>query len=144
MLSVIIAALAPALPDLLSSIGGALISPVYDFIKKKFIGGAKDTPESTLGTLAATKPEVITPYIEALVKLKQQDIVYFNRDVVGSISVFVSDLRAAIRPITVIISLAFLFLDGLAVINLETGARCTFELCVTSWMGDRFTLKGDK
>lgn len=145
MLPVIVGALAPFLPDLVASVGGLVVSPIYDFIKKKFISGAADTPERTAGNLAVTKPEALAPYIDGLVKLEDAKIRYFNRDVVGTISVWVSDIRAAIRPITVIVSLACLFFDGLAWIDLNTGARVTFELCVTSWMGDRFTIKnGDK
>lgn len=134
-------ALLPLLPDLIASVGGLLASPIYDLIKKKWVNDEADTPERTAGTLATTKPEALGPYIEALVKLEDVKIKYFNRDVVGATSVWVSNLRASIRPITVVVSLVCLFLDGWAVINLSTGARVTFELCVTSWMGDRFTLK---
>jgi hypothetical protein len=140
-LEVLFAAVAPFLPDLISSIGGLVVSPIYDFVKKKFIKGAADTPESTIGTLAVTKPEAVTAYVEALAKLEEAKIKWFNRDIVGSVSVWVSDLRAAIRPLTVIVSLACLLLDGFSAIDLSTGARVTFELCVTSWMGDRFTLR---
>ena len=138
-----LAALAPFLPDLIATVGGLVVSPVYDFFKKKFIKGEADTPSKTMGSLAVTKPEALGPYIEGLVRIKEMDIRYYNRDVVGTLSVWVSDLRAAIRPITVIASLACLFLDGFGWLDLGTGARVTFEACVTSWMGDRFTL-GDK
>jgi len=137
----LLAALAPFIPDLVASIGGLVISPVYDFIKKKFIKGASDTPESTIASLAVTKPEAVAGYVDSLVKLKEMDIKYFNRDVVGTLSVWVSDMRAAIRPLTVIASLVCLFLDGFAILDLSTGARVTFEICVTSWMGDRFTMR---
>lgn len=140
----LLAALAPFAPDLLASLGGLVISPIFDFIKKKFIKGSEDTPERTMASLATTKPEAMTAYVEAMVKMKEMEIKWFNRDVVGTLSTFVSDLRAAIRPITVVASLACLFLDGFAVIDLSTGARVTFELCVTSWMGDRFTMKDSK
>ena len=136
-----LAALLPFLPDLIASVGGLIVSPVYDFIKKKFIKGAADTTESTLGTMAVTKPEAIPAYVEAMVKMKEMEIKWFNRDVVGAVSVWVSNIRAIIRPLTVIASLICLFLDGFGSIDISTGARVTFEMCVTSWMGDRFTLK---
>ena len=135
------AALLPFLPDLVASIGGLVISPIYDFVKKKFIPGAADTPEATIGSLAVTKPEAVQGYVDALIKMKEAEIKWFNRDVVGAISIWVSNLRAAIRPITVCVSLLCLFLDGFGAIDLSTGARVTFELCTTSWMGSRMTLK---
>ena len=137
----LIAALAPFLPDLIATVGGLVVSPIYDFIKKKFIPGEADTPERTAANLAVTKPEALAGYMESLSKLEDAKIRYYNRDVVGTISVWVADLRAAIRPLTVIASLLCLFLDAFAAIDLSTGARVTFEACITSWMGDRFTLK---
>jgi hypothetical protein len=139
----ILAALAPFIPDLIASVGGLVVSPIFDFIKKKFIKGSDDTPDRTMGNLATTKPEVLPAYVEAMVKLKEMDIKWFNRDVVGTVSVYVANLRASIRPLTVLASLVCLFLDGFAVIDISTGARVTFELCVTSWMGDRFTMRDD-
>lgn len=137
----VLAILAPFLPDLVASIGGLIVSPIFDFIKKKFIKGEADTPERTAATLAVSRPEVLPAYVEALVKMEDSKIRYFNRDVVGKLSIWVADLRAAIRPMVVASSVLCLFLDGFAVIDLSTGARVTFEICVTSWMGDRFTLK---
>lgn len=135
------AALLPFLPDLIASVGGLVVSPLYDFIKKKFLPAGADTPESTIGTLATTKPDAVPGYVDALAKLKEMEVKWFNRDVVGAVSTWVADLRAVIRPLTVVVSLVCLFLDGFGSIDISTGARVTFEMCVTSWMGDRFTLK---
>jgi len=128
--------------DIVASLAGLIIPPAYDFIKKKFIKGENDTPEATAGTLATTKPEILPEYVKSIATLKEAEKNYFNRDVVGEVSPWVRDLRACIRPLTVAAALICLFLDGLTeVINLDPGARATFEMVVTSWMGDRFKLR---
>jgi len=144
--------------DAAVSLLGLAIPPVFDFIKKKFIKAENDTPERTIGTLATTKPEVLADYVRAVADYLKAQADHFNRDVIGQCSLWVVNLRAAIRPIGVI--LAFIVLGGMvaaiftgnydrliAIPNGEatlTGVRLTCEALVTSWFGSRFTITGAK
>lgn len=127
--------------DLITILGGLILPPAVDFIKKKFIPGEADTPERTASTLATTKPEVLAPYIDATSKLQEVGIKFFNRDVIGEPSKWVVNLRAAIRPITVIVALAMLIADGTSYLDLVDGSRLTCEALASSWFGSRITLR---
>ena len=140
--------------DLIATLGGLVAAPAYDFIKKKFLTPEVDTPEATIGTLATTKPEALGEYINALVAHIKAKIDYFNRDVIGQCSQWVVNLRASIRPIVVILSVATLIgmvvmvvfevtLSPELVDNL-TGIRVSCEAIVSSWMGDRFSISKNK
>ena len=128
------------------ALAGLVIPPAVDFIKKKFLKGS-DSPESTLSTLATTKPEVMPMYIEAEAKLKEALTKYFNRDVCGIPSQWIVDLRAAIRPIGVIIAfgiligMAWAYYTGVEVTAsakpVLDGTRYACILIVSSWFGDR-------
>jgi len=127
--------------DIVASIGGLIIPPVVDFIKKKFIPGEADTPERTAATLATTKPEVLPAFMQAIAGLKVADIQFFNRDVIGTPSRWVVDLRAAIRPLIVCAALACLGTEALGYMDLNDGTRVTFEVLCSSWFGSRITLR---
>lgn len=134
--------------DIIASLGGLIIPPVFSFIKKKFIKSENDTPERTIGDLATTKPEVVPDYVQALSTLLDAKVKFFNRDVIGSPSQWVVDLRAAIRPIGVVISFAILSymvyaaLTGVPMSANDTwvGVRLSCECMITSWFGSRFTI----
>ena len=138
------------LVDLIVTLGGLIVPPAFDFIKKKFIKGEEDTPERTIGTLATTKPDALGPYIDALASYTKAKVDFFNRDVVGEIDRWVSNLRASIRPIGVIFS--FVVLSGMAIMILLkqvdidnatlTGIRLSCELVISSWFGTRISLRG--
>jgi len=129
--------------DIIASIGGLIIPPVFNFVKKKFIKSENDTPERTIGDLATTKPEVVPDYVQALATLLDAKVKFFNRDVIGSPSQWVVNLRGAIRPAGVI--LAFAILAYMVVTSpTETasvlGVRASCEIMVSSWFGDRLTV----
>ena len=125
--------------DALVTLGSLIIPPAFDFIKKKFIKG-DDTPEATLNTLATTKPEVIPEYIKANSMLLDAQVKFFNRDVIGMPHQWVVDLRAAIRPIVVIIALGIILVDLLILkITLDEGIRLFFESVICSWFGSRIS-----
>ena len=137
--------------DLIATLGGLVLPPAFDFIKKKFIKSENDTPERTIGSLATTKPEVLPQYVEALATLKNSMVKFFNRDVIGTPSMWVINLRAAIRPIGVI--LAFVTLGAIVYLSLNskmltdtniletvTGVRLSCEVIISSWFGSRFSL----
>jgi hypothetical protein len=125
--------------DAIISIGGLIIPPVFDFVKKKFIKNGRDNPEATMGTLAATKPEALGPYVEALAKYLNAQVAFFNRDVVGTLPQWVSALRATIRPAVVIVGLFHLMLHGIfgERVVLEAGVRYFYEANIGSWFGTR-------
>lgn len=137
------------LVDLVSTLGGLIIPPAFDFIKKKFVRSESDTPERTIGTLATSKPETLPEYVKALSTLLDSKVKFFNRDVIGTPSLWVIDLRAAIRPIGVILAFATLIVmvvlsvrGSLSSSETITGVRVTCEAMVSSWFGHRITLSG--
>ena len=129
--------------DIIASVGGLIVPPVFNFIKKKFIKSENDTPERTIGDLATTIPEVVPNYVAAMSTLFDSKVKFFNRDVIGSPSQWVVDTRAVIRPAGVI---AAFFILGYMVITspMETasvlGVRASCEVMVSSWFGDRLTI----
>ena len=123
--------------DAIMAIGGLIAPPVFDFIKKKFIKSESDTPERTMGTLATTNPDALPGYVEGLAKLFGAKVQWFNRDVSGTPSQWVIDLRACIRPVTVIGCLIMMALAWQGYLNPEPSARYFAEVAITSWMGSR-------
>ena len=123
--------------DLIAALAGMLIPPAYDFIKKKFIKTENDTPERTAGTLATTKPEVLPSYIESLAKLYAAQTQFFNRDISGTPSQWITDLRAAIRPMIVILSVVALTSSWALQIPIEEGIRIPLSTYIGAWMTSR-------
>lgn len=136
--------------DAIIALAGLAIPPVVDFVKKKFLKKEQDTPEATLSTLATTKPDVLPLYLTAQTGYMEATIKFFNRDVCGTPSQWVVNLRAAIRPSGVVI--AFITLIILCVMALSgctvkpemagtiDGVRYSCELIVSSWFGDRIAM----
>jgi len=129
--------------EAVTTIGGLVLPPVFDLIKKIFVKKGADTPEATMSSLATTKPEVLAGYVEAITKLKEAETSWFNRDVVGQASAWVVDLRAVIRPMTVVASMLLLGLDAAEAVALEPGARASLLFIVGTWFGGRLTLGGN-
>ena len=136
--------------DAIVTLAGLVIPSVVDFVKKKFLKKDSNTTEATMSTLATTKPDVLPEYLNAVVGHLKAQIEYFNRDISGTPSQWVINLRAAIRPSGVV--MAFSTLIVLAVLSLAgyeinetakdtlTGVRLSCELVVSSWFGDRISL----
>jgi len=137
--------------ELITTLGGLIFPPAMDFIKKKFLKPSEDTPQATASALATTKPEVLPDYVTAVTGLKKAEIDYFNRDVVGAPSQWVVDLRAAIRPVGVVICFGILILQivlsyyykDMSMLDdpVWTGTRMSSEVIISSWFGDRIRLK---
>jgi hypothetical protein len=127
--------------DAAVAIGGLIIPPAYNFIKNKF-GKSEDSATATMGNLATTKPEVLPDYTRALVELKDAEVRFFNRDVVGEVSPWVRDLRAAIRPATVVLGMGMLILHGGDAITLDQGIIYFLEANISSWFGSRLAMGG--
>jgi len=133
--------------DIIASIGGLIIPPAFNFIKKKFVKSENDTPERTIGDLATTKPEAVAGYVDALASLSDSKVRFFNRDVIGSASQWVVDLRAAIRPIGVVMAfviLGYMVYEAQTATEMATstwiGVRLSCETMISSWFGNRFTI----
>ena len=125
--------------DAITSLGGLIIPPVFDFIKKKFLK-KDDTAEATLSTLATTSPATMPAYVEANAKLLDSEINFFNRDVIGVPSAWITDLRAAIRPTFIILAMVIILVDLLIIkVDLPEGIRLFFEAIISSWFGSRLT-----
>jgi hypothetical protein len=123
--------------DLIASLGGLIIPPAFDFIKKKFIKPEGDNPTATLNTLATTKPDIMPAYTTALASLLDAQTRYFNRDVIGVPHIWVCDLRAVTRPIFVWASAITLICDIFYNFQLDPGLRQFMEFIVSSWFGSR-------
>jgi hypothetical protein len=123
---------------LLGTLGGMIIPPVFDFLKKKFLPSS-DTPEATMGTLAVTKPETLAPYTEALAKYLDAETRYFNRDVSGTPSIWVINLRASIRPFCVVGSFILLGFDAIRWFEIDPSVRAGCFVVIGNWLGSRIT-----
>jgi len=133
--------------EIITTLGGLILPPVFDFVKKKFIKSEADTPERTLATLATTKPEVIADYTNALANLTKSKVDWYNRDITGGISTWVANIRALIRPIVVIVAMLHItfaitiqaFIGG--EFPVPEGIRAFYCAVISEWVGERLILK---
>lgn len=136
--------------DALIAIGSLLLPPVVDFVKKKWLKKDQDSPEATMSTLATTKPDVLPGYVTAITEWLKAQTGFFNRDVTGTPSQWVVDLRAVIRPLGTVgagVVLAVMVLAALGGYKPDpsmnetlTGVRYSCEVIVSSWFGDRIRI----
>lgn len=120
------------------SILGLVLPPVTDFVKKKFLKSESETPEATMSTLATTSPDTLPSYMNAMADWYKSLTGWFNRDVVGTPSQWVVDLRSGIRPAGVVFSFVILGLDQVAGLNIDPATKGTLGMCITSWFSSRF------
>jgi hypothetical protein len=123
--------------DAILAIGGLIIPPAFEFIKKKFVGPEADTMEATANSIATTNPEVLPAFIQAQVQLLKAKVGWFNRDVIGNPSQWVVDIRACIRPVSVIIGFILLAADMSSALTLDPGTRGSIIVNNSSWFGSR-------
>jgi hypothetical protein len=124
------------LPHLISNLAGLIIPPAFHILKQK-ICPTSNTPEAVLGTLATTKPEVLGDYVKATAELLIAKKNYFNRDVVGEVSLWVCNLRASIRPIYIAFGIAYITLITLLSIKGVPAMIYSFEITASSWFGTK-------
>lgn len=132
--------------DAIVTLGGLILPPAVDLIKKIFVKKEKDTPEATMSALATTSPEVLPQYVAALSGYQESLVKWFNRDVIGAPSQWVIDMRASIRPVVIysailhvaIVSVVY----GLQVVTvIPEGWRYFYEAIISSWFGERFVME---
>lgn len=122
---------------------GFVVPPAFHFLKGLFLPDRADDPESTMSTLATTKPEVLEGYVNALASYTKSQVAYFNRDVSGIPSQWIVDLRACIRPACAAIGVLSLVGEGVAVFYGHQGplfdpaTRGFFSMSVSSWFGGK-------
>lgn len=133
----------PGILELVSVLGGMVFPPVMDFVKKKFLKPSSDTPEATMSALATTSPEVLPKYMEAMSGWMKAQTEFFNRDVVGTPSIWVVDLRAAIRPIGTILCVVALVAETMGMPPLAEGTRVGMFAVVGNWFGTRLYSGGE-
>ncbi len=119
---------------------GVVIPPVAKLIRNKW-GRKQDDPEEMVGVLAEDKPEALPGYLSGLAQLYEAKKNYFNRDVIGGgedIWPWVKSLRAAIRPLSVALSIVAIIYDAAsASFTLDPATRAMLGGWVGTWMGDR-------
>lgn len=130
----------PGLIEGIMTLGGLIIPPVFDLVRKKVLGKDDDSPERTLATLATTKPEVMADYVKATAESLRAQGEFFNRDVSGTPSEWVINMRAAIRPVVTIAATVGLVIGYFMPESIDEATRATFCAIVSSWFGERFTL----
>lgn len=124
----------PVLPHIITTLAGLIIPPTFHILKQKICPSA-DTPDAVLGTLATTKPEVLANYIDALAKLFNAQVEYYNRDVVGKVSLWVRNLRASIRPLYIIFGIIYFLLVTLLSVKGNLAVIFSVEATTSSWFG---------
>jgi hypothetical protein len=136
--------------DAIVALGSLILPSAIDFIKKKFLKKEQDTPEATMSALATTSPTTLPGYVTAITGWLEAQVHFFNRDVTGTPSQWVVDLRASIRPIGVVFSffilvmMVFSALMGRkpdpAMVDTLIGVRLASEAIISSWFGDRISI----
>ena len=119
--------------NLISLIGNVIIPPLFSLIKSLF--GIKDNPENTISTLALNKPETLPDYVKAQSAYLEAETKFFQRDISGTPSKWVIDLRASIRPIAVILSFGILFSSLFGKIPDEVLLTCNGV--IGNWLGTK-------
>ena len=128
--------------EAIAALLGLVLPPVVDFAKKKFIKAEKTTPEAVMGNLAVQSPGDLPNYVTALSTYLDAQTRFFNRDVSGQPSMWVINLRASIRPVSVIGGLVMLACEGLGWMELDPATRGAIHLNNSSWFGHKL-LGGD-
>lgn len=124
------------LPHLISNLAGLIIPPTFQILKQKICPGV-NSPQATLSNLAANDPEVLPKYIDAQAKLLASNVQYFNRDVVGEVSLWVRNLRASIRPLYIVFGITYFLLVTFFALKGIPAIVYSVEITTSSWFGTK-------
>jgi len=121
--------------SLVSLLGNTFLPPVYNIVKGIFSKGRPDTPEQTMSNLATTKPDILPQYVQALAQNRESEVKFFNKDVAGTPSQWVIDLRACIRPISVV--LAFILIGISLFTTVNNALIISANGVIGNWLGTK-------
>ncbi len=123
---------------LVTLIGNVIIPPVFNLVKGWLSKGKADTPEQTMSNLATTKPDVLAAYVKALADNRDSETRFFNRDVTGTPSTWVINLRACIRPLATIVSFGVLIASFFRPVDPATFVTCNGV--IGNWLGTKIEI----
>lgn len=126
--------------SLITTFGSVIIPPLFSLVKGIFGKGKTESPEETISNLATTKPDAVAPYVEALSKYLTSQTQFFNRDVAGIPSAWVVNLRACIRPISVIIAFVILFMQVFKFAQTPNPVVITCQVVIGNWIGTKIEI----
>lgn len=126
--------------SLITTLGSVVIPPLFSLVKGIFGKGKTESPEETISNLATTKPEAVAPYVESLSKYLTAQTQFFNRDVAGIPSTWVVNLRACIRPISVIMAFIILFMEIFKFAETPNSVIITCQVVIGNWIGTKIEI----
>lgn len=135
--------MAEPITTILTTLGSMVLPPLLEIVKAKALG-TRD-PVQMLSSLAVNEKtaQVIPSLIEnwrSLIETQSQlQVKMFNVDVIGQPSQWVVDLRASIRPVTVIISLLLFIISPFITVPDYVQQACAGF--IGFWFGNRMVEK---
>lgn len=120
-----------AIVGLVSLFGPKIIDTVKGWLHRK------DSPEATLASLAQTAPDKLAEYVNAQAALITAQNSGVNSDITGSVSVWVSDVRAMIRPFITCVAVIHIVYSSVSGTAIPEQFRYTYEAAIGSWFGSR-------
>lgn len=120
-----------AIVGLVSLFGPKIIDTVKGWIHRK------DSPEGTMAVLANTNPAELSNYVKAQAELMRVQNEAVNSDVTGTVSEWVSDVRAMIRPIITVTAIGHIIYASVTHTVIDPEFRYTYEAAIGSWFGSR-------
>lgn len=120
----------------ISALGGLIVPPIYSLIKG-WVGKKSDSPTDTLNTLATTNPSQMSSYMSSLATWLSAKVKFFNRDVVGTPSQWVVDLRASIRPVYIVSYIIMMFFSVYFGYKIDPAFSALGNSCVSFWFSNR-------
>lgn len=121
-----------AIVALVSLFGPKLI----DLVKGWF--GSKNSPEQTIASLAQTNPEALAKYVEAQAKLIESQNESVNADITGTVSPWVSNIRAMIRPTITLVAVFHIVMAHYWKMQIDSDTMYVYEAAICSWVGSRW------
>jgi len=126
--------------SVLTTIAGFVLPPAMKLIGRKMSQGK--TEQDTASSIALEHPEVLPSYISAMSELWKAKAEFFNRDVVpgATPSLWVVNLRAAIRPMGVLAAIIILAATGLGFYSIDQQTATCLQFVISTWFGTRVTV----
>lgn len=123
--------------DAAVSIISLLAPKAFDLLKGLF--HRKDAPEQVMAALAQTNPDALAKYIEAQAEYAKVQNEAVNADITGNVPVWVSTIRALIRPSITIFAIIHIGFNhfGHDEFPISDGAMYIYETAIGSWFGSR-------